>query len=57
MLRCQECEAKTEDALGWVAFRADDPDETDSEPAVAFYCPRCAEREFGSAADTSSPGS
>jgi hypothetical protein len=31
---------------GWRAFRVDDPD-TDEPPALAFYCPSCAAREFG----------
>ena len=31
---------------GWRAYRVDDP-ELDEPPALAFYCPTCAEREFG----------
>ncbi len=31
---------------GWCAYRVDDP-ELDEPPALAFYCPACAEREFG----------
>jgi hypothetical protein len=31
---------------GWRAYRVDDP-ELDEPPALAFYCPSCAEREFG----------
>jgi DNA-directed RNA polymerase subunit M/transcription elongation factor TFIIS len=31
---------------GWRACRTDEP-ETDEPPALAFYCPTCAEREFG----------
>ena len=31
---------------GWRALRTDDPDE-DEAPALAFFCPTCAEREFG----------
>jgi len=32
--------------VGWRAYRTDDP-ETDEPPALAFYCPACADREFG----------
>ena len=31
---------------GWRAYRTDDP-ELDEPPALGFYCPACAEREFG----------
>jgi hypothetical protein len=31
---------------GWGAYRVDDPD-TAEPPALAFYCPACAQREFG----------
>jgi hypothetical protein len=31
--------------LAWRAYRVDLED--DDEPAVAFYCPDCSEREFG----------
>jgi hypothetical protein len=31
---------------GWRAYRVDDP-ETNEPPALALYCPTCAEREFG----------
>jgi predicted RNA-binding Zn-ribbon protein involved in translation (DUF1610 family) len=31
---------------GWRAYRIDDP-ELAEPPALAFYCPACAEREFG----------
>ncbi len=30
---------------GWRAYRTDDP-EVDEPPALAFYCPTCAAREF-----------
>jgi hypothetical protein len=47
-LRCQECQAVSdEDAWGWRAVWADDPDDAFEEPFLAFYCPWCAEREFG----------
>jgi hypothetical protein len=46
-LECVECHARSgPEALHWRAYRIDDPTE-DEEPAVAFYCPVCAEREFG----------
>jgi hypothetical protein len=32
-------------AVGWRAYRVNV--EEGDEPAVAFYCPACAEREFG----------
>ena len=35
------------DGRRWRSYRIDDPTE-DEEPALAFYCPVCAEREFGS---------
>ena len=46
-VHCAEC--KCSSGLywqGWRALRVDDP-ETDEPPALAFYCPSCAEREFG----------
>ena len=47
---CVEC--KTTSGLrwhGWRAYRTDDPD-LDGPPMLTFYCPTCAEREFGSGA-------
>jgi hypothetical protein len=46
-LCCDECGtlSKTH-AWGWRGYRMDDPEE-DEFPALAFYCPICAEREFG----------
>ena len=35
---------------GWGAFRVDDAEEGES-PALALFCPACAEREFGFGAD------
>jgi hypothetical protein len=32
---------------GWHACRIDDP-ECDETPALAFFCPTCAQAEFGS---------
>ena len=47
-LRCIECGTLSgRDALCWRSYRTDDPTE-DEPPALAFYCPACAEREFGS---------
>jgi hypothetical protein len=33
-------------AEGWCGYRVDEP-YTDEPPELAFYCPACAEREFG----------
>jgi hypothetical protein len=46
-VRCQECRAEADElALGWRAYRGDGSDEGE-EPFLLFYCPVCAEREFG----------
>jgi len=48
-VRCAEC--KCSSGLywqGWRAYRVDDP-ELGEPPAIAFYCPACADREFGAA--------
>jgi hypothetical protein len=46
-LICQECETVSDElACGWRAYRGDVPGE-DDEPVLHFYCPSCAEREFG----------
>jgi hypothetical protein len=46
LLRCEECRtAADEDAWGWRALRCGEP-ELD-EVVIAFYCPVCAEMEFG----------
>ncbi|HEY4346231.1 MAG TPA: hypothetical protein VGM80_01480 [Gaiellaceae bacterium] len=34
------------DARGWMGLRMFDPEE-DEYPAIGFYCPECAWREFG----------
>ncbi len=47
MLRCEECRAETAQARGWRALVCADPEDPADEPVVAFYCPGCAEREFG----------
>jgi hypothetical protein len=45
-LRCVECRTPSDlNARGWRGYRVDDPDE-DEPPALAFYCPTCARREF-----------
>jgi hypothetical protein len=47
VMRCQECGCLSSPTWwGWRAYRTDDP-ECDEPPALAFYCPACAEREFG----------
>jgi hypothetical protein len=47
-LECVECRTVSDaTAWRWRSYRIDDPTE-DEEPALAFYCPFCAEREFGS---------
>jgi hypothetical protein len=47
---CAECGQIADDrALGWRGVRYDLPDE-DDDPLLAFYCPECAAREFGSKA-------
>jgi len=47
-MECAECGRIAEpDAKGWGAYlgRVDEDDET---PVLIFYCPECAEIEFGS---------
>jgi hypothetical protein len=46
-VQCVECE--TSSGLywqGWRAYRVDEPG-TDEPPALAFFCPICAKRQFG----------
>lgn len=44
---CVECSRASDHFWrGWLADRIDEP-ETDDEPKLAFWCPDCAEREFG----------
>jgi hypothetical protein len=46
-VHCAECRCSS--GLywhGWRAYRTDDP-ELGEPPALAFYCPTCAGREFG----------
>ena len=46
--RCAECEAcwLPADRERWQAWLTDD-----EPPELAFYCPECAEREFGAGPD------
>lgn len=47
VLACAECpRVSSITARGWKAYRAGDP-ETGEPPKLAFYCPDCARREFG----------
>jgi Zn finger protein HypA/HybF involved in hydrogenase expression len=51
VVRCQECRSVSGLTWwGWRAYRCDDP-ETSEPPALAFYCPACAAREFDLRAD------
>ncbi len=51
-LRCIECGATADDdARGWRAYLIDLDDPRQDEPA--FYCPVCAQREFGQDDETS----
>jgi hypothetical protein len=44
---CVECRRLSDRYWsGWRAYRVDDP-ELDEPPALGFYCPACAEAEFG----------
>ena len=46
-MRCVECGAEPdEQAVGWRAYHAEDPEE-DDEPELVLYCPTCALHEFG----------
>ena len=47
-LQCQECPSCSDTGRGWIALISDDEEETDVDACVVTYCPRCAEREFGS---------
>ena len=55
MITCTECGAVAEDdAKGWRAYRTDLAAEAELDdqtardvPAIVFYCPACAGREFG----------
>ena len=46
-LLCIECGLESDaTAWRWRSYRTDDPTENE-EPALAFFCPDCAAREFG----------
>ena len=46
-VRCAECGCSSEDRwVGWRACRVDDLSRRES-PELVFFCPECAEREFG----------
>jgi hypothetical protein len=46
-LGCQACRAISEgEAIGWRAYVAGGL-EGEEDPFVVFFCPDCAEREFG----------
>lgn len=47
LLWCVECGRSSDDASGWRVGRIDDPEDEDPRPQLGFYCPTCAEREFG----------
>jgi hypothetical protein len=46
-VECRECGISSGAFwIRWRAYRTDDP-ELNEPPALAFYCPACADREFG----------
>jgi hypothetical protein len=46
-LVCHECQVYSDaHGFGWRGCRVDNPDENEP-PELAFYCPECADREFG----------
>jgi hypothetical protein len=47
VVTCLECGGPSDRAWkGWRAYRVDDP-ELAEPPTLGFYCPACAEAEFG----------
>jgi hypothetical protein len=47
LVACLECGDQSDAGWsGWQAHRVDDP-ELDEPPTLGFYCPACAEAEFG----------
>jgi hypothetical protein len=47
VVRCEECGSSSGlHWKGWRAYRYDDP-EIGEPPLIGFYCPTCAENEFG----------
>ena len=46
-IQCAQCgSASSGHWVGWRAYRSDSA-ELDEPPALAFFCPTCAIREFG----------
>ena len=43
MLKCEECGCNSETGKGWFGYIAEDPEDNEA-PAVAMYCPPCAEQ-------------
>ena len=48
MLQCVACWCVSDLGRGWIGFIAEDPEDGEG-PAVATYCPPCAERELEAA--------
>lgn len=47
IVECRECGISSGAFwVRWRAYRTDDPEQNEP-PALAFYCPACADREFG----------
>jgi Zn ribbon nucleic-acid-binding protein len=47
VVECVECGRRSDTGwVGWRGYRVDDP-ELDEPPTLGFYCPACAEAEFG----------
>jgi hypothetical protein len=47
IVECRECGISSGAFwIRWRAYRIDDP-ELEEPPALAFYCPACSDREFG----------
>ena len=56
LLECAQCgRVSGPSAAGWRGYRTDEP-EMAEEPSLAFFCPPCAVREFGSRALRLLPG-
>jgi hypothetical protein len=46
-VECRECGISSGAFwIRWRAYRCDDPEQGEA-PSLAFYCPACADREFG----------
>ena len=46
-LRCEECGRITGRARGWRAKIVEDEEDPEMGRYVVYYCPSCAQREFG----------